>query len=402
MSEPLIDSLPPMQSNPGGDLSPRDVVGRDLFIDQLWRRLESQSVLLNAERRIGKTQVIKKMCSMPAAGWKPIYQNFEAVGSPENFAELVYDEIQGHLGTGKRALNWVQRFLEENTAKYKDFELGLKERSWQELIKSAMDNLLADKEAGNERVVFLWDEVPFMLQNILRGEHGIERTNTLLSFIRSLSDKFPDLRVILTGSIGIHHIINQLNKAKIAAGPLNKFYSTSMEPISPAWGEALAHALIRGENLKFPDIRAAARAISGSVDHFPYYIHNVVARWKDDQRTGGAPEIRAFVQEQLVAANDPWNINHFRERILTYYPDPKEQQLAYEILNALAHDGRDDDPPSPFSLAEIQNSVKSGPELQDLRTMMEKLENDHYLKRNPAGEYLFRFPLIRRWWRLHA
>ena len=53
MSEPLIDSLPPMQSNPGGDLSPRDVVGRDLFIDQLWRRLKSQSVLLNAERRIG-------------------------------------------------------------------------------------------------------------------------------------------------------------------------------------------------------------------------------------------------------------------------------------------------------------------------------------------------------------
>ncbi len=402
MPEPLIDSLQFMVSNPGGDLDPKDVVGRDLFIEQLWERLEKQSVLLNAERRIGKTQVIKKMRSMPAAGWKPIYQNLESVKTPAEFAELVYDEVQQHLGTKNRAINWVQRFLEENTAKYKDVELGLKERSWQELINAAMGDLLAARQEGKGRVVFFWDELPFMLQNIMRGEQGIEQTNTLLSFIRSLSDKFPDLRVVLTGSIGIHHIIAQLRKARIPADPLNKFYPTTLDPLSPAWGDALAHALIRGEKLKFPEINAAARAISESVDHFPFYIHNVIARWKDEQRNGGAPEIRAFVQEQLVAANDPWSLKHFRDRIYTYYPDAHEQQLAHKILNTLALEGDDDDPPQAQSVEEIQNRIATDTDRQKLLAILEKLENDHYLKRSPTGAYHFRFPLIRRWWRLHS
>jgi len=402
MGEPLIDSLQPMESNPGGDLAPVDVVGRDAFIEQLWERLKKQSVQLNAERRIGKTQVDKKMRSMPAAGWKPVYQNLEGVKTPAEFAELVYDEVQKHLGTKNRAFNRVQRFLEENTAKYKDVELGLKERSWQDLINAAMGDLLAARQEGQDRVVFFWDELPVMLQNILRGEHGIEQTNTLLSFIRSLSDSFPDLRVVLTGSIGIHHIIAQLRKARIPADPLNKFYATTLEPLSPAWGAALAHALIRGEKLKFPEINAAARAFSESVDHFPFYIHNVIASWKQEDRTGGAPEIRAFVQEQIVAANDPWRLTHFRDRIITYYPDNHENQLAHEILNTLAQDGPDDHPPQPQSVEEIQNRIATNTDRQKLQAILEKLENDHYLKRTANGAYLFRFPLIRRWWRLHT
>ncbi len=50
-----------MRANPGGQLSPNEVVGRDRLIAQLWDILERQSVVLTSERRIGKTQVVKKM-----------------------------------------------------------------------------------------------------------------------------------------------------------------------------------------------------------------------------------------------------------------------------------------------------------------------------------------------------
>jgi len=50
-----------MRANPGGVLAPEDVIGRDKLIEQIWRVLENQSVVLTSERRVGKTSVIRKM-----------------------------------------------------------------------------------------------------------------------------------------------------------------------------------------------------------------------------------------------------------------------------------------------------------------------------------------------------
>jgi len=66
-----------MKANPGGNIDPDDAYGRDLLIDRIWRQLETQCVLLNAERRIGKTTLIKKMVAQPRPGWVPIFQDLE-------------------------------------------------------------------------------------------------------------------------------------------------------------------------------------------------------------------------------------------------------------------------------------------------------------------------------------
>jgi hypothetical protein len=50
-----------MRTNPGGGLAPEDVVGRDALIADLWDKLERHSVMMTAERRMGKTSVLRKM-----------------------------------------------------------------------------------------------------------------------------------------------------------------------------------------------------------------------------------------------------------------------------------------------------------------------------------------------------
>ena len=47
-----------MKANPGGVIDPRHVYGRDGLIAELWQRLDQICVLMNAERRIGKTSVL--------------------------------------------------------------------------------------------------------------------------------------------------------------------------------------------------------------------------------------------------------------------------------------------------------------------------------------------------------
>lgn len=46
-----------MKANPGGEIAPSEVIGRDDITRRLWRVLERQSLILSAERRMGKTRI---------------------------------------------------------------------------------------------------------------------------------------------------------------------------------------------------------------------------------------------------------------------------------------------------------------------------------------------------------
>ena len=71
-----------MKTNPGGEVAPANIVGRDDLIAQLRETLEHQSVVLVAERRIGKTSIIKKMdpagiCGPPLSRRAAIRRHYE-------------------------------------------------------------------------------------------------------------------------------------------------------------------------------------------------------------------------------------------------------------------------------------------------------------------------------------
>ena len=63
------------------------IFGRDAFISGLWRILERNSIRMEAERRIGKTHVLQKMCAEPLSGWEPVFLDLEKVHSAAEFAE---------------------------------------------------------------------------------------------------------------------------------------------------------------------------------------------------------------------------------------------------------------------------------------------------------------------------
>ncbi len=90
----------------GGNVPPSRVVGRDDFIRKMWRSLENQSIVLVAERRIGKTTVIRKMAEEPAAGWFPIFMLVEGVRSPTEFISRIVDQLSPILSTQEKG--WVR------------------------------------------------------------------------------------------------------------------------------------------------------------------------------------------------------------------------------------------------------------------------------------------------------
>ncbi len=62
-----------MKANPGGTVTGKAIIGREKEIADIWKRLEKRSVVLTAERRVGKTCVLRKMSEKPRNRWLPLF-----------------------------------------------------------------------------------------------------------------------------------------------------------------------------------------------------------------------------------------------------------------------------------------------------------------------------------------
>ncbi len=387
-----------MKANPGGQIDPQDVVGRGPFIDQVWEILAVQSIYMNAERRIGKSTVMRSMLAAPRAGWRPIFRDFEGIHTAADFAHTAYRDISSALPDSQRAMRKMKELIQHaggiEVGGVLKFPEG-KPLPWKTVLEKSFDDLHAATQAGTDRVLFLWDEVPFMLDNIRKRE-GENIAMEILDVLRAHRQTYPSLRMLVTGSIGLHHVLGALKKAGYANAPFNDCAAVDIGPLAPLAGQQLALRLLEGEAVPSSDIALASARLSELADHFPYYIHHLVRRLKFNRQPAESPAIEQTLQSQLVDASDPWELLHYRTRVPTYYGT--DEKLVLTILDAVAV------AETSIGLAQLFNEVKSAMVFDDkekLRSLLVLLERDHYLLRTEAGEHRFAFPLIRRWWRLH-
>ena len=384
-----------MRANPGGILKIDEVLGRDALISDLWDTLENQSVVMTAERRIGKTSVIRKMRAEPRDGWIAVLQDLEQYHSAEEFAVSVYKAVAEYLSPRAKAVQVLKKLWEEVGGS--EFAGVLKlppgpEGSWKSLLSRTVESLTAHQ--ADRRLVFFWDEMPYMLDNIGKAQ-GEAVARQLLDLLRALRQMHPGFRMVLTGSIGLHHVLAELRQEDYRSEPLNDLCQIEVPPLSRPHAEALARELITGEGLVSANLDESAATLAREGDCFPFYIHNIVRSLKRAGSTASPEAVVDCVQEQLVDPNDPWELGHFRSRIPSYYPG--QQALVSGVLDVLAHEE------GCLDLSELLSAIKAQMPFDDrdgLIAVLRLLERDHYLRRDRQGRYGFRFPLIRRWWRL--
>ena len=76
----------PLLPNIGGMVSPKNVIGRDVEINNIWNILEKQGIALFAERCFGKSSILRKMADEPKDGFIVIYKPVEGISTANNFA----------------------------------------------------------------------------------------------------------------------------------------------------------------------------------------------------------------------------------------------------------------------------------------------------------------------------
>lgn len=386
-----------LRINTGGVLSPDEVIGRDALIARIWETLEVQSVELNAERRMGKTSILTKMKAEPVRDFVPIYRDLENINTPEEFLECIVQDLHEWL-TAKQK---TERFLKSAWQTLGGTEVAGKFKipnapalHW----KSSLQMLLSEINKNVvERVVFLWDEMPLMVQNIkrIRGENEAMEVLDTLRTIRH-SPETKSVRMVFTGSIGLHHILTVLRNSGHANKPINDMSNILVPGLDRSDACQLAEALLDGIGVRDPESRKrAANEIAAATDCIPYYIHHLVKRVRE--HSGGVSraigDIDALRSEMLYDPQDLLDLKYYRERINTYYLQDR-QYLAIAALDALANQ----EPllfPNLLSRVKLQSSSTDDEALRDTLSL---LERDHYIQRGADG-YRFQRRFIRDAWK---
>ena len=385
-----------MRANPGGHIPPKDLIGRDELIADIWRKLEGRSIVLSAERRMGKTCIIKKMNAEPIPGVLPVFRDLEKVRTPGEFAELVFHDVEDHLSRSQRTAQKARNFLVNlgGTEVGGVFKLPqLQSQHWKSLLTHTIEDLVEHQE---RKLIFFWDELPLMIYNV-KQSCGEVVAMEVLDLLRALRQTHESLRMVFTGSIGLHNVLSELKRAGYANNPVNDMAKVDVPPLLvDSTATALAEALLLGERIQPAEHATVARCIAQTVDGFPFYIQHVVEKLA----LLGEPVTETLVSEIvsgfLVDDNDAWELRHFRTRIDTYYT-PEERPFALNLLDILA--GAD----NAIGFDNLFNYLKAKLVTEDhemARQVLTLLRLDHYVTQTTAGEYKFRFSVIRRWWRL--
>jgi hypothetical protein len=384
-----------MKANPGGHIDPKDLVGRDGLIGEYWRILDRQSLVLTSERRIGKTCVISKMHHEHQGDILTCFRDLEKARTPLEFLDAVYEDVKTYLTGLKKIAARFQRILTSlSGAEFKGLKLpATVAPHWKSLLSNLIEDLA---EHQNHLVVFFWDEFPLFLHNI-QQDKGPREAMELLDTLRSCRQMFPRLRMVFTGSIGIHNVITSLKRQGYMNEPINDMAKEILPPLTNEDAKDLARRLIQGENIQTPNPEELAESIAEASDGIPYYIHHFVDQMVKAGRNAQPEDVERIVSRALVSPTDIWDMRYYRRRIDLYYP-LEERPFALAILDAAAGT------PASLSFPSLFSALKARVPTEDQETarlVLEKLLQDHYLVQETSGAYRFTFALIQRWWKLH-
>jgi hypothetical protein len=383
-----------LRVNPGGILAPGQVVGRDKFIEAIWRKLDKQSVLLSSERRMGKTSVMSKMAEEAPGRRCPIRRSLQGINTPEEFARALVADVESNLP------DVLSRPILKRLRKAGVKKVGVKsvevefepvsEEAWKSVVVETFETI----DAGlDERAIFLWDEVPHMVAAI-ESKRDATTARDMLDILRYVRETYPSTSMVLSGSLGIHHVVDKLRLQGGMWAPTNDVAMIDVPPLDRPAAVYLAAELLRNEGISCDDLDSVSEAIASEVDCVPYYVHHTVAQLQHRQERGDGPVnsdvVRQTIEENLVDPQDPWQFKHYVDRVPVYYP--QEKDLALAVLDILA------ETEAPRSQAEIENLLAARmqpPDESRLHNLLELLGKDHYIE--PG--YRFRLELVRRAWR---
>lgn len=163
-------------------LVPKHIVGRDDLITEMWSILERQGISLFAERRFGKSCVLRKMHSNNPKGFRTVYKSVQSITSPDDFVESLYQKTKDSGIISQKVGRAIESLWNTITGRIEEIE-GVKLKSyrtvWQKKLVYLIQNLIESNP--QHKIVIYLDEFSIMLD-----EMTTEDASQVIGFLRDI------------------------------------------------------------------------------------------------------------------------------------------------------------------------------------------------------------------------
>ena len=383
----------PITPSTGGIVAIKDVVGREEEINLFWGVLQKQGIALFAERRFGKSSILRKMEADGQEGFIPIYKPIEGESSPEGLVSELINRVREKDLIDEGALKTLENLYNKATqvvGEVKGIKLKKLEYTWQEQLYYLLDKLI--EKHKDKKIVLILDEFSIFLDN-----SSNEAASTIIGFLRDIvhENKFRNIRFIYCGSIGIDLVLDKIKKDGHNIGdPLNHMYKHSLQPFTDDNAMFFGKCLNLGckLNLTLEQIKQ----ICIKSDNIPFFIDKVFSKLPMSYKEKMLEKIDNAFEEILDDTTGKESIRHFYDRIEHFYPN---KMISIYILNFISKST------AFVTETEIANNVMSnttGTNRVEINNEIDRLMKDGYLYRLVNDEertYDFKYSLLKSWWK---
>ncbi|MCI0471760.1 MAG: hypothetical protein L0Y73_08890 [Candidatus Aminicenantes bacterium] len=385
-----------------------DFFDREEIIDDCWEKLKTNSIILSAPRRYGKSSIMLRLRDNPRPGFFPIYFELEDRFHLTEFLNGFVDSIlKNDQVLMKKYQKRVSKFLRkiEEVSFLKLIDLKFKKDSeaqddWRGQITRLISELLDEKK--EQKLVFIFDEFPLMLTNFLgNNEKGKNEAVEVLHWLRSLRQDpifLKYIRFVFGGSIGLEKVVSYLN----ASRTINDIDGVPIGPFKRETAGELLKQLFQAKEIAAGE-KVIQKILDIVGDMIPIYLQIMIdATIKEAKNTGRqiTPQLVQECYEKRV--HGPEYRRYFEdyyERLCRYY-SPEDSKCSKRILRELANA---DDGITCSRLFQIYaEEMGSRFDKDKFEILLAALESDFYIERDLAKEKVyFRNRWLKDWWRLH-
>ena len=398
MEHPRIVIGPPVRGH--------DLWDRTTEVAQIWKALNTGSVLLSAPRRFGKTSIMLALVDRPKEGWHAHFLDVEWVSGPEDFVAEIMATLIARYGP-KELLRKVTKIAGRALDRIKEVEvikvkLALRESlqdEWQEKGKALIKLLLGIEE----KIILIVDELPLLVLNIANRE-GPEHAQEFLFWLRGLRH-IPELqdkvRWIFGGSIGMEKVLQRVGAGTKA---INDLCVLPIREFSNEEAAGFVRTLLEqelGVNATTPQLVDHLLRVIGVP--IPYFLQIFIRESLNEMERLGREDlseeiIQKAYQDGVLASYNRTYFEHYYERIRDYY-DPELAKAANVLLSHIAQAGS-------LTREELWNIYMHETQREgtkdDFSYLLSDLENDFYITNDSAGgRYRFATKILQDWWLRH-
>jgi hypothetical protein len=377
---------------------------KKLFIQRLD---EGAHQLLVAQRRMGKTSLMAEAEALIADRYVCLFVDLQKCRSPADAIVELSLEVRSYANLWQKTTAIFENVLSRIAGGVESIQMGdiavtlrsgLTAGNW----TTKGDQLLDILAACGRPVAILLDEVPILVNRLLRGEdgritaEGRKQADEFMSWLRSNSIRHQGrVRFVISGSVGLPPILHQ---ARLTA-TINNFVPFELSPWDDETAKGCIRALATEYGIELADgvpedvVARLGCSIPHHVQMFFAHLHERCV--KRGTTRCNLEDVKEVYKKCMLGVHAHRELVHYEER-LEQVLDRESFVLALDMLTQAAVAGR-------LTIADIkafrnEHSLEGNSVDEAEKEVLYVLEHDGYLKRQPKG-YVFVSKLLRDWWR---